>query len=300
MPDKLVVSPSGPFFMLHDLTSSSLFLPLCLFLALFAGLVFVVWDMIAALTHRRLKSRPLNTYQRARKKAKKGDPRACMACADMLEKGTGGAPHKPHLIHYYLNRAFNLYYGMARQGDGYAALKLAEICNSGTSYPHFTKYADRAYQAALAVNEANAEAGDINGCAYAGYQYRYGLGCATDYDKAAAYFERAAAMGHAGAMKLLADLYLDGLKPRPDPLTAAKLVRQAALAGDAEALERVGDNHLDNMGEVVSWELAYFWYSFAARKGRRQAMRKLERLEQGWTPKQLRDVQDRLATWAPA
>jgi TPR repeat protein len=286
--------------MFQNLTSSSLFLPLCLFLVLAAALVILVWNMIAELTGMRRRSRPLNTYQRMRRKAKKGDPRACMACADMLEKGTGGAPDRPHLIHYYLNRAFNIWYGMARQGDGYAALKLAEICNFGYTYPKFTKYADRAYQAALAVNEANAAAGHIDGCAYAGYQYRYGLGCATDYDKAAAYLQRAADMGHAGAMKLLADLYLDGLKPKPDPVTAAKLVRQAALTGDAEALERVGDNHLDNMGEVASRELAYFWYAFAARKGRRQAMRKLERLEEGWTPKQLRDIQDRLATWAPA
>ena len=283
--------------MIHDLTSSSLFLPLGLFLLLAVGLVLVVWNIIADLTHRRLKSRPLNTYQRARRKAKKGDPKACMACADMLEKGTGGAPHKPHLIHYYLNRAFNIWYAMARQGDGYAALKLAEICNSGVSYPRFTKYADRAYRAALALNEANAEAGDINGCAYAGYQYRYGLGCATDYDRAAAYFERAAAMGHAGAMKLLADLYLDGLKPKPDPVTAAKLVRQAALAGDAEALERVGDNHLDNMGEVASRELAYFWYARAVQKGREAARAKLRQVSENWTPKQLREAQERLQSW---
>lgn len=286
--------------MIHTLTSSSFFLSLGLFLILAAALIFVVWSMVADLTGARRKSKPLNTYQRARKKAKAGDPRACMACADMLEKGTGGAPHKPHLIHYYLNRAFTLYYSQARQGDGYAALKLAEICNAGYTYPKFSKYADRAYLAALAVNVANAEAGDINGCAYAGYQYRYGLGCATDYDKAGAYFARAADMGHAGAMKLLADLYLDGLKPKPDPVTAARLVRQAALKGDAEALERVGDNHLDCMGETPSRELAYFWYALAARKGRRQAMRKLERLEEGWTPKQLRDIQNRLADWAPA
>jgi TPR repeat protein len=284
----------------YDLTSSSLFLPLVLFLGLGLALILVIWGIVAEISNRHRRSRPLNTYQRMRRKAKKGDPKACMACAEMLEKGTGGAPDKPHLIHYYLNRAFNIWYGQARQGDGYAALKLAEICNFGHPYPKFTKYADRAYRAALAVNEANAAAGDVNGCAYAGYQYRYGLGCATDYDKAAMYLERAAGMGHAASMKLLADLYLNGLKPKPDPVTAAKLVRQAALIGDPEALERVGDNHLDSMGEVPSRELAYFWYALAARKGRRQAMRKLERLEQGWTPKQLRDVQDKLAAWAPA
>lgn len=286
--------------MFHDLTSSSLFLPLGLFLLLAVALIAVVCGMLADITGHRRKSKPLNTYQRMRKKARKGDAKACMQCAEMLEKGTGGAPDKPHLIHYYLNRAFNIYYGMARQGDGYAALKLAEICNFGHKYPKFTKYADRAYRAALAVNETNAAAGDINGCAYAGYQYRYGLGCATDYDKAADYLQRAADMGHAASMKLLADLYLNGLKPKPDPMTAAKLVRKAALMGDAEALERVGDNHLDSMGEIPSRELAYFWYALAARKGRRQAMRKLETIEQGWTPKQVRDVQDKLASFVPA
>jgi TPR repeat protein len=83
-------------------------------------------------------------------------------------------------------------------------------------------------------------------------------------------------------------------------MTAAKLTRQAALTGDPEALERVGDNYLDCMGEPVSREQAYFWYAFAAKKGRRGAMRKLEKIEQDWTPKQLREVQDRLREWAPA
>ncbi len=286
--------------MFHDLTSSSLLLPLGLFLFLAVSLVLAVWSIVADIAGRRRRSKPLNTYQRMRRKAKKGDPRACMACAEMLEKRTGGAPDKPHLIHRYLNQAFNIWYSQARRGDGYAALKLAEICNFGQTYPEFTKYAHRAYRTALAVNEANAEAGDIDGCAYAGYQYRYGLGCATDYDKAADYLQRAADMGHAASMKLLADLYLNGLKPKPDPVTAAKLVRQAALTGDPEALERVGDNHLDCLGERPSRELAYFWYALAAHKGRRQAMRKLEALEQGWTPRQLRDIQDRLASFMPA
>ena len=83
-------------------------------------------------------------------------------------------------------------------------------------------------------------------------------------------------------------------------MTAARLVRQAALGGDNEAIERVGDNYLTNMGEPRSREQAYFWYALAARKGRRDAMRKLERLELTWTPKQLRELQAQMQDWAPA
>jgi TPR repeat protein len=271
------------------------------FIALSGALVFVVIGMISDLTGHQLKySRPLNAFQRARRKARKGDPKACMLCADMLEKGTGGASKSHDHPYHYMQRAAAIYAHRAHEGDGHAALKLAEICNHGYRYPKLSKLADKYYRSALRLNEANAQRGDVNGMAFAGYQYRYGLGCVSDYDKAAKYLEGAANLGHAPSMKSLAELYLIGYKAKPDPVTAAKLTKQAALAGDPEAVERVGDNYLDSLGEPASREQAYFWYSFAAQKGRRNAMRKLERIEQDWTPKQLREVQDRLREWIPA
>ncbi|HVZ30458.1 MAG TPA: tetratricopeptide repeat protein [Asticcacaulis sp.] len=271
------------------------------FIVLSGSLVFVVVGMIDEMMGHRLKySRPLNAFQRARRKARKGDPKACMQCVDMLEKGTGGASKSHDHPFHYMQRAAAIYAHRAREGDGHAALKLAEICNHGYRFPQLSKLADKAYRAALRLNEDNALRGDVNGLAFAGYQYRYGLGCVSDYDKAARYLEGAAKLGHAPSMKSLAELYLIGFKAKPDPITAARLTRQAALAGDPEAVERVGDNYLDSLGEPASREQAYFWYSFAAQKGRRGAMRKLEKIEQDWTPKQLREVQERLREWVPA
>lgn len=284
-----------------DLTSPSLTVPLVVFGLLCVALAIVILAMIRDFTGDRLKySKSLNPYKRARLKARQGDPRACLQCADMRAKGLGGARENPDAAMNYLYQAVSIYAGRARNGDGHAALKIAEIYNRGYTYPKMSKLADKAYRMALAINEENARRGDVNGFAFAGYQYRYGLGCVSDYDRAAGLLQRAADMGHGPSARSLAELYLNGLKPKPDPVTAARLVRQAAMTGDPEAVERVGDNHLDSMGEPASREQAYYWYSLAARKGRRDAMRKLEKLEQGWTPKQLRDVQARLETWAPA
>ncbi len=287
--------------LLDTLSSSSLSAPLMLFVGLCGTLVLVTILMIRDFLGDKLKySKPLNAYHRARRKARRGDPKALMQCADMCEKGSGGARHSPGMAEHYLGQAAYVYRARMQQGDGHAALKLAEIYNHGYTYPHMSHLADRAYRAALTLNENNAARGDVNGYAFTGYQYRYGLGCVSDYDKAAAYLQQAVALGHAPSMKSLAELYLLGFKTKPDPITAARLVRQAALVGDPEAVERVGDNYLDSMGEPASREQAYFWYSYAAQKGRRDAMRKLEKIEQGWTPKQLREVQDRFRDWAPA
>jgi TPR repeat protein len=284
-----------------DLTSPSVTVPLFLFGLLVIALLVVIVLMIRDLTDDGLKySKPLNLYRRTRRKARNGDPKACVACADLLEKGIGGAPHNYNLASHYLHQAASIFASRARHGDGYAALKLAEICNHGFTFPHMSKMGDKAYRAALAINEANARQGDINGMAYAGYQYRYGLGCISDFDRAAEYLAPAAERGHPWAAKCLAELHLNGLKPKPDPMTAARLVRQAALHGDGEAIERVGDNYLTNTGEPRSREQAYFWYALAARKGRRDAMRKLEKLELMWTPKQLREVQAQMQDWMPA
>ncbi len=256
--------------------------------------VVIVW-MIADLMphHMFMKSRPLTKYGRTRRKAMYGDAKACIAVAKMLEKGTDGAPHNPHRAEVYWQQAAAYYYSDGRHGDPYGYLMLADIANRHNHYPHISKDADRYYRLALRGFLAMADDGKINGHVFAGYQYRWGLGCISDLDRAAQHLETAAKAGHAGSMKSIAELYLTGYnaKPKPDPVGAANWLRQAALKGDAEARERVGDNYISSMGETASRELAYFWYTLAARQGRRDAVQKLAAIEQDWTPKQLRDVQ---------
>lgn len=279
-----------------------IFDPLPIFLTLLAMTVILIVLMVKDMgvfywPH----SRPLTAFQRARRKARYGDPKACVKCAEYLETGSGGAPNDPVAAKHYLQIAADLYGRMARDDDGWAALKVAEILNHHCPPPEICEKADHAYRRALKINLRNADAGDINGLAMAGYQLRYGLGTIADPDRAADYLEAAAARGHTPSMKSLGELYLAGLRDKkPDPIKAAELFRKAALTGDAEAHERVADGYLNSIGEPASREMAYMWYAWAARKGRKDALRKLAAIEKDWTPRQLRDVQARLQTWAPS
>lgn len=275
--------------------------PLFILAGLIVVLAVVVWLMIRDLMgHSLAWSHPLTPFQYKRRLARRGDPKACLACADMLEKGSGGAPRNPHAAQAFLTLAHDLYHAQAKRGDGYAWLKMGEILSHGHLLKDLPPAADRAYRNAFRLHLDAARHGDVNGMAYLGYQLRYGLGCVTDLDKAMDFLEGAATKGHTPSMKSLAELYLMGVRGKPNPVKAAELFRRAAATGDAEALERVGDNFLSASGELVSREQAYAWYAHAARRGRVNAQRKLERLEETWTPKQLRDIQERLQTHAPA
>ena len=265
--------------------------------------VVVVWMIFDLMPHHMfMKSRPLSKYGRTWRKAIHGDPKACVAIARMLEKGSDGAPYSPHRAEHYWHMAAHHYADTGRHGDPYGYLMYADILNRHNHYPHIAPEADRYYRLAVRGFEAMAEDGHINGHVFAGYQYRWGLGCVTDHDRAARHLEAAAQAGHAGSMKSLAELYLTGYnaKPKPDPVGAANWLRQAAMRGDAEARERVGDNYLSSLGEGGSRELAYFWYTLAARQGRRDAMQKLAAIESDWTPKQLRDIQAKIQAWISA
>jgi TPR repeat protein len=266
-------------------------------LILVAIIAWMIYDLMPH--HMFMKSRPLTKYGRTRRKAMRGDAKACIAVAKMLEKGSDGAPHNPHRAELYWQHAATYYFHDGRHGDPYGYLMLADIMNRHNRYPHISKDADRYYRLALRGFEQMAEEGKTNGYVFAGYQYRWGLGCITDHDRAAKYLEAAAKAGHPGSMKSLAELYLTGYnaKPKPDPVGAANWLRQAAMRGDAEARERVGDNYLSSLGEGGSREMAYFWYTLAARQGRRDAMQKLAAIEHDWTPKQLREVQASMQRW---
>lgn len=286
-----------------DFLDSETVLPAMLFLALLAAAIWAMAGLVREFIPPFRHSRAPTKYLRMRLLARRGSAKACVAVADMLMTGSDGARHNHDLGLHYLQMALDIHARQARDGDGHALLKMAEI------YEHFGRHArphvmnakaDQCYRQALRVNIAAADAGDVNGMAFAGYQLYYGLGCLPDAERAATYLEGAARAGHAPSMKTLADYHMLGLKKKPDPIRAAALYRQAALMGDAEATERVGDHYLTSQGQLVSREEAYGWYARAARLGRKDAVHKLEKLEAGWTPKQVRDVQDRLRNWAPA
>ncbi len=287
----------------NALIGSDTLTPVMLFAGLLLLAVWAVWSLLRELIPPFRHSRHPTKYLRTRQQARRGNAKACVACADMLMSGSDGAPHNHDLGLHYLQMALDLYARQASDGDGYPLLKMAEIyeCFGRHVRPHvMDQRADQTYRHALKVNVANAEAGDINGMAFAGYQYFHGLGCIPDPERAAHYLEGAARSGHAPSMKTLAEYHMLGVRKKPDPVMAAELYRQAAVAGDAEALERVGDHYVGSLGQLASRELAYFWYAHAARLGRRDAAHKLERIEADWTPKQILAAQEKLRTWVPA
>ncbi len=289
--------------MRNDFLDSETLLPALLFGVLLIAAIWVVAGLVGALIPPFRHSRPPTKYLRMRQQARRGSAKACVACADMLMSGSDGARHNVSLGQHYLHMALELYGQQARNGDGHAMLKMAEIYERFGRHeePHIMDArADQCYRHALKFHVARAEAGDVNGMAFAGYQYFYGLGCIADAEKAAHYLEGAAKLGHAPSMKTLAEYHLLGVKKKPDPVTAAALYRKAALAGDAEAVERVGDQYVSSLGELASRELAYCWYAWAARLGRKDAAHKLEKIEADWTPRQLHAVQERLRGWTPA
>ena len=273
--------------------------PLAVIGLLFAGLILFLAAMVRDLWPRAHHSRHYNAFQRTRRLAMRGSAKACVQLADMYDKGNG-VRHSPGMAQHYLDMALSIYEMQARQGEPWAMLKMAEIHNRSEDGGQMSPLADRLYRRALRAHEGLAESGDVNGMAFAGYQYFHGLGCRSDLDKAARYLTGAAQKGHVPSMKTLAEYYLLGYKAKPDPVTAAKLYREAAMRGDPEAREKVGDNLIRSYGELPSREQAYYWYALAARQGRNDAERKLHALENEWSVKQLREVQDRLKAWVPS
>lgn len=292
-----------PAVMGNALFDSDTLVPAILFAGLLVLAIWIVWSLLREVIPPFRHSRAPTKYLRTRQQARRGSAKACVTAADMLMTGSDGARYNPSLGLHYLQMALELYARQARDGGGYPLLKMAEIYERFGKHarPHITNMrADQMYRHALKVNVAQAEAGDVNGMAFAGYQYFHGLGCIADPEIAAHYLEGAAKLGHAPSMKTLAEYYMLGVKKKPDPVKAAELYHQAALAGDPEAVERVGDHYFTSLGQLASRELAYFWYAHAARLGRKDAANKLQHIEAEWTPKQILAVQERLRTWAPA
>lgn len=243
-------------------------------------------------------SRPANTLAELRRKADYfDDAKACRELFLMYHAGRS-APRDPKMAEHYRHRAIRLYKSQARQKDAHACIRVAELIDHGRIGSPSDE-ADPYYHKALTLYEPQARRGDTNALFVLGHLYAYGYGCKQNTDTAIGFLERAAAARSVAAMKRLGELH-DAGGAKADPVKALRWWHAAALADDAEAQEKVGDSYRDNLGEPTHREEAYRWYAFAARRGRHGVKAKLEALEQGWTPAQIMDVQNRLKTWTPA
>lgn len=133
----------------------------------------------------------------------------------------------------------------------------------------------RAYLAgdhATALREIHprAEAGDPQAQYYMGTLVDAGAGVRRDLGTAAAWYERAAAQGHAGAQFALGMLYYngagDGSVPR-DPERAIRWLAAAGQQGSAYARYLVGRMFREGRGVEKDLEAAEAWCRAAAQQG---------------------------------
>lgn len=146
--------------------------------------------------------------------------------------------------------AFAAYAELARDEDGQAMLRMAQMFEAGEGVAPSRTRALTWYRRAAAHDIA---------AAYfrLGEMYESGIGVPRDYAAAVRAYRAAADLGDVPAMIRLANLYVDGSGAMPDTSEAARLLKQAADSGDADAvaaLERlvasgtVPRNTLDDLG----------------------------------------------------
>lgn len=168
---------------------------------------------------------------------------AAQASADMAEADTLYRDG-----HY--EEAFAAYAELAKEQDGIAMLRMAEMFEAGEGVAASNTRALTWYRRAAAhdVAEAHFRIGEM---------YEAGTAVPRDYSAAVRAYQAAADLGHTQALIHLADLYVDGSGAMPDASQATRLLKQAADSGDPEAaaaLDRlvasgiVPRNVLDELG----------------------------------------------------
>ncbi|MEM6382092.1 MAG: tetratricopeptide repeat protein [Pseudomonadota bacterium] len=113
-----------------------------------------------------------------------------------------------------------------------------------------------AFEAFLAGNHARAldlaitfaGRGDIPSMRLLGQLYQNGIGITRDAEEAAAWYQLAAEAGDPEAQVLLATMKLDGVDIELDETGAAKLLREAQLGGSVEAKQMLGMLMLEGRG----------------------------------------------------
>jgi len=126
--------------------------------------------------------------------------------------------------------AFAAYAELAKEQDGAAMLRMAQMFEAGQGVAASRTRALTWYRRAAAHDVAEAHF-------RIGQMYETGIGVPRDYAAAVRAYRSGADLGHVGSLIALANLYADGSGAMPDTSEAARLLKQAADSGDAQALE---------------------------------------------------------------
>jgi TPR repeat protein len=119
------------------------------------------------------------------------------------------------------------------------------------------------YEAALAIWQPLAEAGDVDSQFGLGMMYGNGFGVAMDDALAIKWYALAVEQGHAGAMCNLAVMHQNGWGVPADEQEAVRLYTLAAEQGVAEAMTALGRHYAMDFSEEYNPVAAYKWFSLA-------------------------------------
>ena len=183
-----------------------------------------------------------------------------------------------------LSEAFSLCRKAAEQGYAPAQRQLGFMYYSGTGVPKDYSMAHKAetwYEKILKLtgsgngagetgkgqDEAAHEHADAGSAFLVGENYYYGRGVRQDYSKAAEYYRKAAAYGHAEAQFRLGCMFQWGQGVSENLSEAYRLCRSAAEHGYAPAQHQLGFMYHSGIGVKKDYSMAAFWYWKAAEQG---------------------------------
>jgi TPR repeat protein len=120
-----------------------------------------------------------------------------------------------------------------------------------------------------------AMSGDSQAMSDLGMDYEKGLSVPSDFNKAAAWYRKAADAGNTSGMNRLGSLYENGVGVQKSYPQAVSWFRKAADAGNTDGMIRLGYMYSNGLGVEKDYVQASSWYRKAAASGSAYAMSNL-------------------------
>ncbi|WP_075995529.1 SEL1-like repeat protein [Salaquimonas pukyongi] len=159
---------------------------------------------------------------------------------------------------------------------------------------------DRDLKTAAAWYQKAADLGHAPSQYRLGNFYEKGHGVTADTGKAAQWYSKAAASGNALAMHNLAVLNVQGLLGSdPDMETAIGWFEKAANLGVKDSQVNLGILYTRGMGVKADLEQAYKWFAIAAKGGDNDAAAKRDTVAKNMRPEQLEKARGEAEIWKP-
>ena len=177
-------------------------------------------------------------------------------------------------------------------------LLLAGSAWSSDSEKGLAAYNSTEYDAALAIWQPLAEAGDVESQYGLGMMYGNGFGVPMDDALAIKWYGMAAEQGHSGAQCNLAVMHQNGWGVPQSEEEAVRLFELAAEQGVSEAMVALGRHFAMDFGEAYDPVQAYKWFSLAALLDDIDASAKREIIAGKLTAEQVTDGNAMVELWS--